>query len=219
MDEQTILNMPIFNSSGFLLLLFKFVLDLVAIVTISRFIYYPIRKSRGYLFAFCILNIIIFLVCNLLNNITLSLGFSFGIFAIFSILRFRTISIPIKEMTYLFIAVSLAIINALSNQTISITELLFTNLAIVGITYLLEKIWVCNELMKHIVYDNMEFIKPKNREQLNEDLRERTGLNIHRLEIGKIDFLKNHTEIRIYYYSTLGNGFVNDIDYSDDDDD
>jgi hypothetical protein len=218
MDFNSIAGMPVFNSNNFALLAFKFAIDLAAIFVIARLVYFPIRKHRGYLFTFCIFNIVIFLVCSLLNHLTLSIGFSFGIFAIFSILRYRTMTIPIKEMTYLFIAISLSIINALSNNSISIAELLFTNLAIVGFTYLLEKIWMKNELVKLIIYERIENVKPEKRDQLMLDLKDRTGLEIHRLEIGKIDFLRDIAEIRIYYYSAISNGFIGDGSYNDDDD-
>lgn len=218
MDFNSIAGMPIFNSNNFVLLAFKFAIDLVAIFVIARLVYFPIRKHRGYLFTFCIFNIVIFLVCSLLNHLTLSIGFSFGIFAIFSILRYRTMTIPIKEMTYLFIAISLSIINALSNNSISVAELLFTNLAIVGFTYLLEKIWMKNELVKLIIYERIENVKPEKRDQLMQDLKDRTGLEIHRLEIGKIDFLRDIAEIRIYYYSAISNGFIGDGSFNDDDD-
>lgn len=218
MDFNSIAGMPIFNSNNFVLLAFKFAIDLVAIFVIARLVYFPIRKHRGYLFTFCIFNIVIFLVCSLLNHLTLSIGFSFGIFAIFSILRYRTMTIPIKEMTYLFIAISLSIINALSNNSISLAELLFTNLAIVGFTYLLEKIWMKNELVKLIIYERIENVKPEKRDQLMQDLKDRTGLEIHRLEIGKIDFLRDIAEIRIYYYSAISNGFIGDGSFNDDDD-
>ena len=218
MDFNSIAGMPIFNSNNFFLLSFKFAIDLAAIFVIARLVYFPIRKHRGYLFTFCIFNIVIFLVCSLLNHLTLSIGFSFGIFAIFSILRYRTMTIPIKEMTYLFIAISLSIINALTNDSISVAELLFTNLAIVGFTYLLEKIWMKNELVKLIIYERIENVKPDKREQLMLDLKDRTGLEIHRLEIGKIDFLRDIAEIRIYYYSAISNGFIGDGGFNDDDD-
>lgn len=218
MDFNSIAGMPIFNSNNFFLLSFKFAIDLVAIFVIARLVYFPIRKHRGYLFTFCIFNIVIFLVCSLLNHLTLSIGFSFGIFAIFSILRYRTMTIPIKEMTYLFIAISLSIINALTNDSISVAELLFTNIAIVGFTYLLEKIWMKNELVKLIIYERIENVKPDKREQLMLDLKDRTGLEIHRLEIGKIDFLRDIAEIRIYYYSAISNGFIGDGGFNDDDD-
>ncbi len=218
MDSNTIAGMPLINTENLMLLGLKFAFDLAAIYAIARLIYFPIRKSRSYLFTFFIFNIVIFLVCSLLNHLTLSIGFSFGIFAIFSILRYRTMTIPIKEMTYLFIAISLSIINALSNESISIAELFLTNFAIVGFTYLLEKLWMKNEQSKLVIYERIENVKPANRQFLMQDLAERTGLDIHRLEIGKIDFMRDIAEIKIYFYSNLSNGFVCEGGFDDGDD-
>lgn len=206
-----------FNYTNFIYLFLKFLLDLVVIFVVIKLIYYRIRKNRSYLFTFTILNVIIFLLCSFLNHLTLSIGFSFGIFAIFSILRYRTISIPIKEMTYLFISITIAIINALSNQNVSIAELLFANFAIVFITFILEKTWMKNEVVKLIVYEKIELVKAHNKGALLDDLKERTGLNIHRLEIGKIDFLRDIAEIKVYYYSESADSFISEKDDDDED--
>ena len=217
MDTNTVANYSLFNSTEFFTMLFKFSLNITFVFILIKLIYFRTRKNRTYLFTFFISNIIIFLVCVLLNNLTLSLGFSFGIFAIFSILRFRTMSIPIKEMTYLFVSISLAIINALYNANIGIADLLFSNIIIVMITFFLEKAWMKNELMKYIVYEKVELVKPYNHKLLLEDLIERTGLAIHKFEIGKIDFLRDIAEIRVYYYCNDSSHFISEKDDNDDD--
>jgi len=212
MNDITIFGMPLFNWDNIINLTTKFILNLIVIFIIARLIYFNIRKNRSYLFALFIFNIIIFFVCSFLNHSTLSIGFAFGIFALFSVLRYRTISIPIKEMTYLFIAISIAIINALSNKTISLFELILTNFAIVFITFFIEKVWMKNENMKIIIYEKIDLVKPENSKFLLDDLKQRTGLNIHRYEIGKIDFLRDTTEIRVYYYNSEHNHFINEDD-------
>lgn len=143
---------------------------------------------------------IVFFVCYILSNAKLSLGFAFGIFAVFSILRYRTMMVPIKEMTYMFISISIAIINALSYNGISIGLVLFTNFALIGFIFLLEKTWVKNELKQTVIYEKIELIKPTHHIELMNDLKTRTGLNIHRFEIGKIDFLRDVARIDIFYY-------------------
>lgn len=217
MNDISFLGMPLFNWDSILILVTKFAINLIVIFIIARLIYFNIRKNRSYLFAFFIFNTIIFFVCSFLNHLTLSIGFAFGIFALFSILRYRTTSIPIKEMTYLFIAISIAIINALSNNTISLLELIITNAAIIFVTFLIEKVWMKNENMKLIIYEKIDLVKPQYSEQLLADLKQRTGLDIHRYEIGKIDFLRDITEIRVYYYNSKHNHFVNENDDFDDD--
>ncbi len=204
------------NTENLILLVIKFITDIIAIYLVSKVIYYRSSKNRAYVFTLFIFNITIFLVCSLLNNLTLSIGFSFGIFALFSVLRYRTTTIPIKEMTYLFVAISLAIINALINAKVSYAELLFTNIVLILSIYILEKYWVNNELMKSIVIEKIDLVKPGKYDELLSDLRERTGLDIIRIEIGKIDFLRDIANVRIYYHDSENRGFVNYEDSGDD---
>lgn len=217
MDFNSFLGFSIINTDNLFNLILRFVINLLAIIILVRFIYFKIRSQRAYLFTFLMFNVIVFLVCSFLNQITLSLGFAFGIFAIFSILRYRTISIPIKEMTYLFIAISIALINAVSNSYISLVELFFTNAAIILTTLTIEKIWMKNENVKLIIYEKIELIKKQNHNELLKDLTERTGLDIHRFEIGKIDFLRDTAEIKVYYYNNISKYFYEERETSDDD--
>jgi hypothetical protein len=209
---------PLINIQSFQTLISKLVLDLAAILILGRLIYFKIRKNRGYLFTLLAFNIVVFFVCAMFNSVTISIGFSFGIFAIFSILRYRTISIPIREMTYIFIAISLGIINSLSNSSISIIELLFTNAAIILLTFIFEKACMKNEQMKYIIYEKINLVKPERYEELLADLKIRTGLNIHRIEVGKIDFLKDISELRVFFTGNHLGSFINEEKNHDDDD-
>jgi len=129
------------------------------------------------------------------------MGFALGLFAVFGIIRYRTDPIEIKEMTYLFLIIGIALINALANKKVSYVELVFTNLMLVFLTYGLEKIWLLkHEVRKNVIYENIELIKPERHKEMLDDLKNRTGLNIHRFEIRKIDFLKDIVYIRIYFY-------------------
>lgn len=185
-------------------LVFRFTIDFIFAFIIIRLIYYPIYKKKEYLFTYFLFNILIFLVCILLSGVKLKLGFAFGLFAIFAILRYRTEQIPIKEMTYLFAVIIVAVVNALSSKKISYAELLFTNLVIVGTIYGLEKIWLQRkETIKTIIYEKIELIKPENYQQLIKDLRERTGLDIHRVDIVSINFLRDTARLKIYYYEKI----------------
>jgi Ca2+/Na+ antiporter len=144
-------------------------------------------------------NSLIFFFATVLGNMTVNLGFAFGLFAVFAILRYRTDPIPIKEMTYLFIVITIGVINALSSNEVSYAELLFTNVALVGLTYFLETYWQNNLLVRHNVeYEIIENIKPENHEKLLLDLEDRTGLSIKHFEIGRINFLRDTIQIRIY---------------------
>tara|TARA_Y100000739_G_C20458751_1_gene395768 strand:- start:354 stop:755 length:402 start_codon:yes stop_codon:yes gene_type:complete len=130
----------------------------------------------------------------------MEMGFAMGLFAVFGILRYRTEALPIKEMTYLFIVIGLAMINALTNKSISMLELIFTDCLIVGTTFGIEAIWFNNhERSKNLVYEKINLVKPEHEDELIKDLRERTGLDIFKISVGKIDFLKDTADIKIYY--------------------
>jgi hypothetical protein len=150
----------------------------------------------------------------MLESVKLQIGFAFGLFAIFGILRYRTNSIPIKEMTYLFILLGISVINALVNKKISWAELLFTNASLVFIIYGLEKLWLLkHESSKNIVYEKVDMIVPEKREELKKDLEARMGLKINRIEIGRIDYLRDTARLIIYYYEQ--NSKINLADESD----
>lgn len=130
----------------------------------------------------------------------MQMGFALGLFAVFGILRYRTEAIPIRQMTYLFIVIGISMINALSNKSISIFELIFTNSFITLITYLIDRVWFQSlEESKNILYEKIDLIKPENQEDLIQDLKERTGLPIHSVKIVKIDFLRDTASITIFY--------------------
>ena len=179
----------------------RFGLNVLVIFIIAKYIYFRIRHNKDYLFTLLMFNMIVFFICYFLSSIELSLGFAFGIFAIFSILRYRTETVPIKEMTYMFIAISIAIINAIASPSVCLIEMIFTNTAIVGLTYVLEKAWIRNEIKQLIIYEKIELIKPERQNDLIKDIEERTGLKINRYEIGKIDFLRDTALINVYYYN------------------
>jgi hypothetical protein len=130
----------------------------------------------------------------------MEMGFALGLFAVFGILRYRTEAIPIRQMTYLFIVIGISMINALSNKSVSIFEVLFTNGLITLITYLIDRLWFQTiEEKKSIVYEKIELIKPENKQELIKDLKERTGLPIHEVKVDKIDFLRDTAAVTIYY--------------------
>ena len=129
------------------------------------------------------------------------MGFALGLFAVFGILRYRTEAIPIRQMTYLFIVIGLSMINSLANKSISWFEILLANGIITIITYLIDRVWFSTiELTKTILYEKIELIKPENEQELIEDLKQRTGLQIVAVKIDKVDFLRDTAQIQIYYH-------------------
>jgi len=186
----------------FLELVLRFTFNTAVIFILIRMLYYPAARRKDYLFTYILIASVVFLLCFLLESVKLQIGFALGLFAIFGIIRYRTDAIPIKEMTYLFLIIGVSVINALTTTATSIADLLFSNLVIVFITFGLEKLWLLkHELSRIIIYEKMNLIKPENNELLISDLKERTGIrNIHRVEIGKTDFLRDICELKIFYY-------------------
>ncbi len=187
--------------SDFLELLFKFALNLLVVYVLIRRIYYPIHRKKDFLFTYFLFNILIFFLCGLLNSVKLSTGFAFGLFAIFSILRYRTEQISIKDMTYLLAVIAVAVMNALFGKKVSLIELLFTNALILAAAYVLEHLWLTrHEAMRLLIYERIDLIKPENRERLYADLHERLGVKVSRVEIGRIDLLRDTVQLRVFYF-------------------
>lgn len=192
--------MEIFNADDFWKLIFKFLMNFTFLFVTVRYIFYRNNRDKDYLFTFIIFNIITFFVCVLFRKTNMEMGFAFGLFAVFGIIRYRTETIPFKEMTYLFIVIGLAMINALTNKKISHVEVLFVDIMIVATTYGIETIWFNNhERSKTIVYEKIDMIKPEKEAELIADLKERTGLEVFKVSVGNIDFLKDVAEVKIYY--------------------
>ncbi len=192
---------PLFIGSDLLELIIRFSLNFVFLFIIVRFLYFSIYKRRDYMFTYLLISSVTFLLCYMLGGVKIQIGFALGLFAVFGIIRYRTDQMPIKEMTYLFIVIGLAVVNALINKKTSYAELLFVNIVIVLIAYVLERqVFLRHESHKIIRYDNIDLIKPERYNDLKADLEERTGLKINRIEIGDVNFLTDSARIQIYYY-------------------
>jgi hypothetical protein len=190
-----------FDKKDFIELLVRSAFNFLIVGYIVRYLYYPVTKNKDYLFTYLLISVTVFFLCFLLENVKLELGFALGLFAIFGIIRYRTDAIPIKEMTYLFIVIGISVMNALVNKKISHAEVLFTNVMFIAITYGLEKIWLLkHESRKNITFEKIELIRPERKEELLADLKERTGLNITRVEIRNVDFLRDTANLRIFYF-------------------
>lgn len=184
----------------------RLLIDILATFVLIRMIYYPLYKHRDLFFTFFIFNLIIFLISFLLNKVDLSMGAAFGLFAVFSMLRYRTEDISIKDMTYLFLCIAIGLVCAVTKikdapDSLEYVFLAGINVVVLLITYLLEgKLLMKKEMAKVIVYENIELIQANRKEEMLADIRNRTGINVHRFSINKIDFLKDSAQIKIYYY-------------------
>jgi hypothetical protein len=177
----------------------RLLIDVLSMIILVRFIYFRIYRKKDYLFTFFLFNIIIFIITYLLNKVDMSMGAAFGLFAVFSMLRYRTEGITTKDMTYLFIVIAMGLITAVSKGTYF--ELCVIDFILIAFTYALDGNWLIrNEMAKNIIYENIDMIRPGNHDQLMADLRKRTGLDIHRFSVNRVDFLRDTANIKIYYY-------------------
>ncbi len=185
--------------NGLTQLILRFLLNVVVVAFIARVFYYPKSKRRDYFVTFILIAISIFLIIYLMGGVKLKTGVALGLFAIFGIIRYRTESVPIREMTYLFLIIAVSTINAL-DSSISYVELLATNLLfIISIWAMESNRWVKHVASKLVMYDNIALITPEKEPELIEDLKKRTGLDILRVEVGAIDFSKDTAMVKIYY--------------------
>jgi multisubunit Na+/H+ antiporter MnhG subunit len=178
--------------------LLRFALNAITVVILTRFLCFPNSQNRDLIFSHTMLGIMIFVLAFFMNGIKLSLGFAFGIFAVFGILRFRADAVGIKDMAYMFIIIASAMINALTK--FPYLEVMLLNALIVAVTAAAQsRLMVRPTYNKLIEYEKIELIQPERRTELFADLEKRTGLNIVRVEIGDLDFLKDIATIRVFH--------------------
>ena len=194
------LEVPLFDDDIYKMLV-RFVIDVVVVSTVVLFCYKGNQKNESYVFSFLLLNVLVFFICFTLKKLDLGLGMALGLFAIFGIIRYRTDAIQVKEMTYLFVVVGVAVINALSNKKTSYAELALTNGAIIGVTWLLESTLKkpSKPLKQSLTYDKLELLKPGQEDALHRDLAERTGFEVQTVRVSKIDLQKGTASISMHY--------------------
>jgi hypothetical protein len=178
------------------------VFNLAVAIAIVRGIYYPAARDKNNVFSYLAFNTVIFFVLSLLRSVELSIGVGFGLFAIFSVLSYRTTEMTIREMTYLFTLIALPVMNAFMTSAggTGLARVAIANAGIVLLLLVLEREWGFRfEASHRLTYDTLELITPNNRQALLDDLRRRTGLPVKRVEIGRIDLLRDAAELRVFY--------------------
>jgi hypothetical protein len=218
-DTTRLFGIKLINTQDFFELLIRFIFNILVVLVIIRYMYYPIAKRKDYFFTYLMVSAIVFLLSFALLNVEyISIGVGLGLFALFGILRFRTSQIPMKEMSYLFMVIAISVINAMVTKKTSYAELFLINFVLLIVTWAGERFWLNRaESQKTIVDEKIDLIKPENRELLIKDLEERTGLKILRIEVGRIDFLRDTARIRIYYQTNNNQGHFEDFDGGDND--
>lgn len=190
------------DNSDIYTLLVRFGLNALVLTIVIRFLYYSKTKRKDYLFTYYLIGFITFFLCFGLKRLDIDTGMGLGLFAIFGIIRYRTDAIEIKEMTYLFLIIGISVVNALASNQISISEVAVINLTVIALTFVLENLWLMkHETRKTINYERIDLIAPDKHEQMKADLEKRTGLTINRVEVGKIDFLNDTAQVRIFYFA------------------
>ena len=220
MNYLTFLQQPIelfgievINSQALAELLIRFLFNFLVVFIIVRGIYLSSSRQKDYYFAYILISTLVFLLCFLLGNVKLQIGFALGLFAIFGIIRYRTQLMPIKEMTYLFMIIGISVINALASKKVSYAEILGTNAIMVIVIWMSEYFWRSrHEGRKMIVFENVELISPDKSEALMLELKKRTGLEIYRIEIGDINFLRDSVKLMIYFKDDDNSHFSESFD-------
>ena len=209
-DTQMINEVPFFDGNIVFQLLWRFVFNFFVVWLIIHFFYYPKSRRRDYYITFTLISISVFLLIILMGSVSMKLGFALGIFAIFGIIRYRTEQVPIREMTYLFVIIALSVINALAVQ-LSLAQMLIANaLFILSVWAIENERWLKHVSYKLVLYDKIHLITPDKRNELIADLQQRLGIEINKVEIGHVDFLRDAVFIKVYYESK--NREINTVD-------
>lgn len=204
------LEIPLFDDDVYKMLI-RFVFNLLFLILIVRFAILPNQQDREFAFTVSMLNITVFFICFALKKLELGIGMALGLFAIFGVLRYRTNALPIKEMTYLFIVIGIAVINSLSNKKTSYIELVAVNSLILGSAMLKERFVANGKLniarkavrtkkpRKHVVeYDRLDLLAPEKANELQADLRQRTGMPVSRIQVQTIDLKNDSATLNIW---------------------
>lgn len=192
------------NLQGLFEMSLRFLLNLAVVWIIVHFFYYPKGRRRDYYFTFLLLSISIFMLIYLMDGSKLEIGAALGLFAVFGIIRYRTESVPIREMTYLFFLVALSVLNG-TNAELSLVERLAANLLLVATVWGSENYLLASKIgCKFVRYDNVELILPERSDELKADLEKRLGVKIVRVEVGAVDFLTDMAMLRVYYEDEAG---------------
>lgn len=193
-----------FIMSFFIESLIRFSYSLAIIFLMSRWLYYPFRGKREFVLSHVMMSAMVFLMCILIKRVDLGVGFAIGIFAIFGIIRYRTQPIPVREMTYLFLAVGIAAKNALMPIDVEEYKLLTTDVLVLVITAGMELLFIRSHTRnKRVVYTNLELVKPSKREELLADLKNEFGIDqVKKIRLGKIDMSKHLVHLDVTFIDT-----------------
>lgn len=200
-EEQAVdfLNIQLFDGPALGKMLILFGINLLVCWIITHFFYYRKSHKREYYFTYMLFSTAIFFILYQLQNMSVEVGVALGLFGIFSMIRYRMEQLPIREMTYLFVLIAISIING-AGMASSYASFIATNIIFILLVWVLEAAGMSNrKAQKIITYEKIALIKPDRREELLADLRERTGLEIVKVQVGSINFLKDTAFLKVTY--------------------
>lgn len=190
----------LFHSPTVWSILIRFVMNLVFLLILIRLLYFRYSKKEKFMFTFFLIGITVFFICAMLKDITIGVGMGFGLFAIFSILRFRTRNFSVKDMSYIFTTIGISVINSVNMMEVPIIGYLIINFIIVLSVFILEEHLKTNMFSKYsILYDDLDLLKPGNNQKLIKDLSARTGFKILSVKIRNINLKKNIAELDVFF--------------------
>jgi hypothetical protein len=190
------------DTKGLINLLLSYGVHLVVLILLVFGIYYTTFRRKNFVFTFFLIGTIVFFLSYVMSKLNLNVGFALGLFAIFGIIRYRTDQIPIREMTYLFIVIGLSVLNGVNKHTLSLIEAVVLNVLIILTVFVFEKVLdLRTESFKLIIYEKLDLLRPGSENELLRDLRERTGVNVERVDVLKYNYTKNSAIIKAYYHS------------------
>ncbi len=205
-SKISFLGVPLCDTQNLIHLLMRFAFNLLVSWLIVRFCYYRKSGRRDYVLTFMLFSSAMFLLIFLMENVKLQIGLTLGLFAIFGVIRYRTETVPVREMTYLFIIIATAVINGLA-LNISYAELVAADALVVALLWIMEgRLLLRHTSAKLVLYERIDLIVPERRAEMVADLERRLGIRIDRAEVGHVDFLRDVAFVKVYYELREGEG-------------
>ena len=205
-SQISFLGVPLCDTQNLIHLLMRFAFNLLVSWLIVRFCYYRKSGRRDYVLTFMLFSSAMFLLIFLMENVKLQIGLTLGLFAIFGVIRYRTETVPVREMTYLFIIIATAVINGLA-LNISYDELVAADALVVALLWSMEgRLLLRHTSAKLVLYERIDLIVPERRAEMVADLERRLGIRIDRAEVGHVDFLRDVAFVKVYYELREGEG-------------
>ena len=209
-NQISFLGVPLCDTQSLLHLLMRFAFNLIVTWIIARYCYYVKSQRRDYVLTYMLFGAAMFLLIFLMESVSIQIGMTLGLFAIFGVIRYRTETVPIREMTYLFIFITVAVINGLA-LNISYVELLVANALLLLLIFLVDG----RSLLRHtsaklVIYEKINLITPEKRVEMIADLEERLGHKVIKVEVGHVDFLRDVAFVKVFY--ELAPGETNSVE-------